>query len=446
MTNRTISHAAASQAAPPLPFKDSAFGPVLFGGVAALALLATVTAWSSTMSVASAAISPGKVAAEGNRKAVQHPTGGEIGAVFVREGQLVAQGQKLIQLELADAKAEATVLRSSRMAALLRAARLQAERADAATLTFPDALAANQSDPQVQMLFQQEQSLLTTRRAAYLGQVSLLKQQIDGSQGQIRALRGRAEAAQLQLKSIDDELVSLRPLYDKGLIARPRVLTLERSAASLQGDLSSIAGLITAEEDRIRAAGIQIDQLTKERLELIAKESADNDAKLAEIEPRLISAQRRLEQAVIVAPESGYVYGLAVFGPGAALGAGQVALEIVPKDDPLVVAVEIDPTDINRIRPGQSASIHFLPYRQRYNKAIEGTLEKVSADRFDDKTTNRVYYKGVVRVEPKALEAAEVELTPGMPAQVTIETGQRTILAYFLDPVFKIYDFALKEQ
>ena len=441
-----MSNQVLSEVLPVSPLKDSAAGPVLFGGVAALALVAGIALWSSTMSVASAAISTGKVAVEGNRKAIQHPTGGEIGVVFVREGQLVEKGQKLLQLELADAKAEATVLSSSRAAALLRTARLQAERADAAELAFPESLRDQKNDPQVQMLFQQEAALLAARRAAYLGQISLLTQQIEGGRRQISALRGRASASQVQLKSIEDELVSLQPLVEKGLIARPRVLTLDRSAAGLRGDLSSISGSITAEEDKIRSAEIQMQQLNKDRLETIARDSADNDGRLAEIEPRLQSAQWRLGQAVLVAPESGYVYGLSVFGPGATLVPGQTALEIVPKDDPLVLSVEISPTDVNRVHPGQSASIHLLPYRQRYHKAIPGTLEKVSADRFDDKTTNRTYYKGVVRVDPKDIEEAQVELTPGMPAQVSIETGKRTILAYFLDPVFQIYDFALKEQ
>ncbi len=428
------------------PFNDSAFGPVLVGGLASFILIAAVTGWSSTMSVASAAISPGKVAAEGNRKAVQHPTGGEVGAVFVREGQLVERGQKLLQLELADVKAEATVLSNSRAAALFRTARLQAEVANSAEIEFPKPLLEQKNDPQIQLFFQQELALLSARRAAYQGQVSLLKQQIDGSRRQITGLRERTDAAQAQLKSVQDELTSLQPLVARGLIARPRVLTLERTASSLQGDIATIAGLITAENDKIQAAEIQITQLTKERLETIAKESSDNDARLAEIEPRLTSAQRRLEQSIVAAPESGYVYGLSVFGPGASLTPSQTVLEIVPKDDPLVVAVEIAPTDINRVSPGQSADIHFLPYRQRYSKPIRGTLEKISADRFDDKAANRVYYKGVVKVDPNDIREAHVEMTPGMPAQVTIETGKRTILAYFLDPIFQIYDFALKEQ
>jgi HlyD family type I secretion membrane fusion protein len=338
------------------------------------------------------------------------------------------------------------VLSSQRAASLLRAARLQAERAGAGEFALPAALVAQQSDPQVQMFLQQEQTLFSTRRAAYLGQISLLNQQIEGSQRQIESLRERTGSAQAQLVSVQDELKSLKPLLDKGLVARPRVLTLERSAAALQGDMSAISGLITAEEDKVRQARIQIEQLTRDRMELIAKEGTENDARLAEIEPRLRSAQQRLDHAVIVAPESGYVYGLSVFGPGATLTPGQTALEIVPKDDPLVVGVEIDPTAINRVRPGQSASIHFLPYRQRYNKPIGGTLEKVSADRFEDKATGRVFYRGVVKVSPDDIKHSHVELTPGMPAQVTIETGKRTILEYFLDPVLKIYDFALKEE
>ena len=191
---------------PSKPFDDSAFGPVLVGGVVSVALVAAVTVWSSTMSVASAAISAGKVAAEGNRKAVQHPTGGEVGVVFVREGQLVEKGQRLLQLELADAKAEATVLSSSRAAALFRAARLQAERVDAAEIAFPTPLMQHKNDPQIQLFFQQELALLSARRAAYLGQVSLLKQQIDGSRRQITGLRGRTKAAQAQLDSVQDEL------------------------------------------------------------------------------------------------------------------------------------------------------------------------------------------------------------------------------------------------
>ncbi len=431
---------------PAQPFPDTASGPIIVGGLTAIALLLSVTGWSSVMSVSSAAITTGRVTVEGNRKAVQHRDGGPVGAVFVREGQLVQHGQKLVQLELPDVKAEVEVLKHGSDAALFRAARLQAERADSSTFEFPLPFVGRSQDPQLQMLFQQEKALLEARRAAYLGQVSLLNQQIGGSSRQIAALEGRLKAAQTQLDSIEDELNSLRPLQEKGLIARPRTLSLERAAASLRGDIEAVLGLSAAEHDKIRAAEIQIGQLTKERVELIARESADNDARLAEIEPRLVSAERRLASSVILAPEAGYVYGLTVFGPGATLVPGQTALEIVPVNDQMVVSIDIEPTDVKRVHPGQIASINLLPYRQRYQKAITGTLEKVSADLFEDKATGKAYYKGTVRVSSNDLKAAGAELTPGMPAQVTVETGKRTILAYFLDPILKIYDFALKEQ
>ncbi|MET0745930.1 MAG: HlyD family type I secretion periplasmic adaptor subunit [Microvirga sp.] len=428
------------------PLPDSAYGPALIGGVAALVLFGAVVAWSSSMSVASAAIAPGQVTVEGNRKAVQHKDGGEIGTVFVREGQLVEKGQKLLQLELSDTKSEVAILTSARATALLRAARLDAERNDRATLDFPPDLQSSANDIQVQMLYQQEAALLKARRDAYLGQISLLRQQVDGSKRQTGGLQGRVKASEVQLTSVEDELASLKPLAERGLISRPRTLALERTAAALRGDIEMLTGLIKAEEDKVRSAEIQIEQTTRDRLETIARDQTENDGRLAEIGPRLTSATRRLDQDVVTAPESGYIYGLAVFGPGAVLAPNQAALEIVPANDELVLSVEIATTDINRVRPGQSARVHILPYRQQYTKPIEGTLAKVSADRFEDKFSGKSFYKGIVKVAAAELKAANVEMTPGMPVQVTIETGKRTILAYFLDPMFKVYDFALKEQ
>jgi multidrug efflux pump subunit AcrA (membrane-fusion protein) len=135
-----------------------------------------------------------------------------------------------------------------------------------------------------------------------------------------------------------------------------------------------------------------------------------------------------------------------VFSTGATVTPGQTVLEIVPADDPLVVTAEISAGDINRVRAGQPVDIFLLPYRRHQQSPLRGTLEKVSADLVEEKGTNRSYYRGTVRLNREDLQTTQMELVPGMPAQVTIETGKRTILAYFLDPVFKVYDFALREQ
>jgi HlyD family type I secretion membrane fusion protein len=223
-------------------------------------------------------------------------------------------------------------------------------------------------------------------------------------------------------------------------------MTLERGGAALRGDIETLKALITAENDKVRAAELQIDQLGKDRQEAVAKEMAETDAKMAEVGPRLRSASERLDRAVLVAPEAGYVYGLSVFSAGATVVPGQTALEIVPADDPLVISAEIQATDINVVHPGLPVDIFVLPYRQRYYKPVPGILEKVSADLIEDKATNRSYYRGTIKLDKERAAAAGMELVPGMPVQVTIQTGKRTILAYFLDPIFKMYDFALKEQ
>jgi HlyD family type I secretion membrane fusion protein len=425
---------------------DSAVGPALLGGVAAAAFVGALVLWSSSMSVASAAIAGGRISVEGNRKAIQHRDGGPIGRVLVREGQLVQAGQPLLHLDLSEIRAEVAVLENSRIVLLIRAARLRAEAADAAAFVLPAELAGGARDPQVDQVFQQELAVFASRREAYHGQISLLRQQIEANRRQIVALQGRIKATEAQLASIDDELKSLKPLLEKGYVARPRVLTLERTASGLQGELEGFNGLITAETDKIRGAEIQIAQLTKDRQETIARDMAESDAKLADILPRLKAAGERLDRGTLVAPEAGYVYGLSVFSTGATVTPGQTVLEIVPADDPLVVTAEISAGDINRVRAGQPVDIFLLPYRRYQQSPLRGTLEKVSADLVEEKGTNRSYYRGTVRLNREDLQTTQMELVPGMPAQVTIETGKRTILAYFLDPVFKVYDFALREQ
>jgi HlyD family type I secretion membrane fusion protein len=441
---RTMPESTLIRPRPALP--DSASGPALAGGVAVAALMAAVLTWSSTMSVASAAMAAGRIAVEGNRKAVQHRDGGPIAAVLVREGQLVAKGQPLLTLDLSETKAELAVFASSEITLLCRAARLRAEANGAREFKLPDELAAKAGDPQVEAVYQQERAVFLAREAATLGQIGLLKQQIDSSRRQIAALEGRLKAAEAQVESIDGEYRSLQPLAERGLVARTRTLVLERGSAALRGDIEAVKALMAAESDKIHASELQIIQVHNDRQELIAKDLAETDSRLAEIVPRLRSARERLDRAVLVAPEAGFVYGLSVFNAGATVVPGQTAVEIVPADDPLVIAAEIQPTDINALHPGLPMDVHVLPYRQRYYGALQGTLEKVSADLIEDKANNRSYYRGVIKLNRQDVAAAGMELVPGMPVQVTIRTGNRTILAYFLDPIFQVYDFALKEK
>jgi len=425
---------------------DSPRAPLLIGGIAAVLMILIFGVWASMMSVAGGAVANGKVALEGNRKALQHREGGTVKAILVREGQRVEKGQSLIELNPTDLQAEVAILDSTRVATIVRLARLRTEARNESQILWSADVNALRDRVQARSIIDQETALFEARLTAYRGNINLLRQQIEGRERQIAGLEARLVAMQSQLTSVDQEHLSLLPLVEKGLIARPRVLALERTSASLTADIQTIRSQIDAERSSIQQAETQIAQLEKDRREAVAREIAEMEARLAEVAPRLTSASERLQNTTLVAPESGYVYGLAVFNPGAVITPGQTVMEIVPSTDALVLSVEISPKDVERVRRGQHVTVHLLAYSQRYQSVIKGRLDKVSADRFDNPQTGASYYRGTVSIAPGELQRAQVELVPGMPVNVVIETGERTILEYLLDPIFQVTDYALRER
>jgi HlyD family type I secretion membrane fusion protein len=396
--------------------------------------------------VSSAAIAPGYVTVEGSRKAIQHRDGGPVAAVLVTEGDYVEAGQVLVSLDLSDVRAEVEGLSTLRVQLMVRLARLRAEAADAETLVFPTGLLALADDARFAALFEQERSLFEARRTAYVGNVGLLRQSIEGYRRQIGGLQGQIRSTRTQVALIQDELDGVMELLVKGLVQRPRALALERSAAALRGDLEGLTATVATAENEIRAAELKIAQIEKDRREEVAADLSTAEAQLAELEPRLAAAQDKLSRADLVAPEAGYVHGLAVHAAGAAIVPGQTVLEIVPAGEPLVVTAEVDPRDVERVRPGQDVEVHLTAFRQRYQSIIGGRVLKVSADRFQDELQRRSWFKVTVEVDAEDLRRADIELVPGMSAQAVIKTGDRTVLAYLLDPILHFYDFAMKEE
>lgn len=400
------------------------------------------------MSIASAAIAPGKVSSEGNRKAIQHRDGGPIAAVLVREGEKVSKGQPLIELDLVETKSEEATLATARLQYLSKIARLRAESKNADAISLPAELIDLASDiRQVRTMLDEERSFFDARRASFLASVRLLQQLIEGSKAQIKTYDARIVSSELEKKLTIEELESVRPLERTGLVTKPRLLTLQRSAAKLDGDVESLRAGVSNENSKIASAELQIKQLEKQRQEDIAKDLNDTEMKLADVQPRLAAAREKLARGVLVAPEDGFVYGLAVYSVGSVLTPGQVVLEIVPAKDPLVISAQVDPKDIQRVQPGQDAMIKLtgLPTYDRI--LLHGTLKRVSHDRFDDpKQNNLSYYSAIISVRADDLKRYKVDLTPGMPAEVMITTGERAILSYLLDPILRVYDFALHEQ
>lgn len=422
-------------------------GPILIaGGFTAVALLIAMGAWASTMTVSSAAVTRGHAIAEGNRKAVQARDSAPVRAVLVKEGDRVEIGQPLLELDLSDVRGEVAVLEATRAQLTARRARLEAERTGL-DLVFPAELtAAADVNPQVQSFIDQERTLFQTRDLAYRGSLALVDQRIAGARDRIDGLNARLEATRRELTYVAEEKESILPLVESGVIAKTRLFGLEREAAGLQGEIEGILTDVAASNNQIEEANVERAQLGKQRSEEIANDLGETEASLSTIGPRLVAANERLGRSIITSPESGFVYELAVFSSGAAVLPGQTLMEIVPADHPLVLQVEISPADIERVKPGQEANVHLIPYSRRFTAMITGRLERISADLVTDERTQRSFYYGIVSVDAEGLAHAEAELLPGMPAEVMINAGDRTIADYFLDPILRMYDRAMKEQ
>lgn len=447
----------------------------LIGGMIALALFVSLVGWAAVMQIASAAIAAGTVTVEGNRKAIQHRDGGPVETVFVREGEFVKKGQPLLTLDLSDTRAKASVLLGDKLQNLARRARLEAEVSDSTELRFsPQLVSQTSQDPHSLTLMErerepiharrqaysgavtllarsmtfmkQEQELFNAKYQAYIGAVSLLGQEITGAKEQIRSLEGNSKATEKQFNLVHEELEALQPLFDRGLVTKPRILALSRLGAELEAKLETIGAALAEQRNRISQAEINVEQLKRERHETANDELSEVNARLAEIVPLLRAAHEQLGRGTLVAPEDGYVLNLGVFGSGSAIVPGQTIMEIVPADDTLVLTVEIRPSDIDTVSVGQPVLVHLLSYEQRYELQIHGKLTKISSDEIVDPARQISFFRGTVAVNPDDLAASGAHLVPGMPVEAMIQTGERTIMDYLLDPAFRMYRYAFRES
>jgi epimerase transport system membrane fusion protein len=431
---------------PALRIPERPKGTVALALVAVVGFVGSFGVWASLSTISSAAVAPAMVTVEDSRKVVQHRDGGPVAAVLVKEGELVQKGQPLVRLDLGDVKAEVESLSTLRVQLLARLTRLRAEAAGADVLVFPAEVIELAHSPTFAALLDQERSLFEARRIAYMGNIGLLRQQIEGHKHQIVGLQGQVRSTRTQLALLQEELASYQGLLAKGLVPKPRVLDLQVNAAALDGELESLSASIATAENDIGNVELQIAQAQRDRREEVAKDLSDAEAQLADVEPRLTAAESRLARADLVAPEAGYVHGLTVHSAGAAIVPGQNVLEIVPAGERLVVTADVDPRDIAYVRIGQEVEIHLLTYRLRFQSIIGGSVAKVSADRFESPAQDKSWYEVTVLVNEADLKRNRVTLLPGMPTQALIKTGERTVLQYLLDPFYRFYDLSMKEE
>jgi membrane fusion protein, epimerase transport system len=431
----------------PATLDHSASGSIAAGALIMIAFFAGLGGWAAMAPLSSAVMAPAVIKVEGNRKAVQHPDGGVVRELFVKEGDRVSSGQVLLVLDNTQARGTTELLTRQYTELRAQEARLLSEQAEARSIAFPRALLARRADPEVARIMRVQTTYFETARKVRSGQVEIMRQKIAQTRELITGAEAQLHARRAQLASVQSELSGLRDLFKQGYVPRQRMLELERAAAALEGQVAEIEANIVRMKQSIEELNLQIVNLRAEHMSRVAAELRDVQLRLIEIEPRLGVSRELVKRMNVTAPESGAVVGLTAFTVGGVVGAGERIMEIVPEAGELIVEATISVEDQKDVRTGMQAEVHLTAYRQRSPPIVRGGIVHVSADRFTDPRTGLGYFLAQVRIdEQEVSRMQDIRLSPGMPAMVVIPTGERTALDYLLRPLTDSFHRAWREQ
>jgi HlyD family secretion protein len=405
-------------------------------GIAIVALLAGgVGGLAATTELAGAVIASGLVVVDSNVKKVQHPTGGVVGELRVRDGARVKAGDVVVRLDETITQASLAIVVKGLNEMLVRQARLEAERDDAKAPSFPAELVARRGDPEIARIIEGERTLFEVRRTARAGQKAQLKERIAQLKEEIQGLTGQIAAKARQIELIATELEGVRELWRKNLVPIQRVTALEREAARLEGDRGQLIAATAQAKGRITETELQIIQIDQDLRSEVSKELREVQPKIGELIERKVAAEDQLKRIDIRAPQDGLVHQLAVHTVGGVVTGGEAMMLIVPESDVLTVEAKIAPQEIDQVRLGQPATLRFSAFNQRTTPELNGVVERVSADLSTDQRTGVTYYTARIGLpEPEIARLGALRLLPGMPVETFVRTGERTVLSYLMKP------------
>jgi len=396
--------------------------------------------WAALAPLESAALAPGTIMVEGYRKTVQHLEGGIIKTLQVRDGDSVAKDQVLVTLDDTQWRGQLEVLRGQYYIAASREARLIAQRDGLDKVRYPKELTEHEDDPRVQEAIHLQNQTFTVRRQAQEGEISVYQQQIEQLRAKASGLRAQKLSRDRLVASYRGELEDFQNLLKEGFTEKQKVRELERNLAQNEGQQGELVSNIAAADLQVSETELKILQLKKELQREVAKEMSEAEANLSETREKIQSLEATVGRTVVKAPEAGMVLGLAVHTIGAVIPPGGRILDIVPQNEKLIVEAQVSPIDIDRVKVGQTAEIRFSAFKSRETPKMEGKLIGLSADKLVDESRAEKpsYYLARVEVTPEGVrELAQhhLQLVPGMPAEVLINTGARTLLQYLSRPL-----------
>jgi HlyD family type I secretion membrane fusion protein len=417
------------------------------GGFVVLGFVAIFFGWGAFAPLDSALLAPGVIVVESHRKTIQHLEGGIVQDILVREGQAVRPGQALIRLDTTQAKASFDMLQGQADALAAQEARLIAQKDNAPNVAFPSELMTRASDPKVADAMRVELNAFTNARETTAKQLEILRTRIQENNRSIEGLRAQLRGIEQQVALIAREQEMIKVLVDRGIESLPRLLALQRAAADLGGQRGQVIEKISEVQVSNGETELQMVNLKNTLMADVLKELRDVQGRRFDLMDRLKAARDIMYRQVITTPVEGRVVSLAVHGRGAVIRAGEAVMEIVPQKDQLEVEAHVRPEDIDNLHVGMSAKVTLSGNQARRIPAINGTVTVVSADRLVDQQTGMAYFNAKVAVDRKALEEyPDIRLVPGMPVEVAIETGERTMVSYFWSPIESVFRKGMRER
>ncbi|MGE0700527.1 MAG: HlyD family type I secretion periplasmic adaptor subunit [Hyphomicrobiaceae bacterium] len=423
-----------------------ATGPWIRAGNRVLAGLVAGIAVFSLVSISGAVVASGVVNVESNYKTVQHLDGGIVAKIHVRNGDLVKAGDVLVQLDDTSVRASHSVAVARANDLLVQQARLEAERDRKPKFTLPPDM-AGKGDGGLERLIATQRALFAARLSSHQGELAVLVQRkaqlVDEVKSAERQLSARTKEQAINAR----ELAALTPLFEKGFANQQRYLPVQRESARLEGEIGRLTADVSKAKSGLAEADLKLAQSEKEYTQNVVDELRKVQAQLAEVLEQRAALEDKLNRTVVRAPRSGRVHALAVHTEGGVVAPGGAMMQVVPDGERLIVDAQVTPQDIDKVRKGGVAKVRFPAFNAKSTPNLTGTVISVSAAQLADQQQGRSYFMAQVALDPGEAEKLPRghALVPGMPAEVYIETGDRSILSYFVKPLTDVVTRAFRE-
>ena len=404
--------------------------------------------FAAAYEIAGAVLAGGYVVVDGSAKRVQHPTGGVVGQILVKDGVIVREGDVVLRLD-------ETVTRSNLMLILkqldeleVRQLRLKAERDGRDDFDLPASLASRGGNTEFAETLAAEHRLFSSRRTARSGLKAQLRERMAQLGQEIGGLTIQSDAKAREIGFVLTELEGSKSLWEKNLYPITKYTAIQRDAARLEGERGQLVSQAAQARGRIAEIALQIEQIDQDLQAEVMRDLRDLQGKLAELSEKKVTADDQLKRVELKAPQAGVVHQLTVHTVGGVIQAGETIMQIVPQEEELVVEVKLSPTDIDMVHVGQVAFIRFSALNQRTTPEIEGIVQRVSADLSRDQSqpTQAFYTVRVALTKSGLVQLKGVSLVPGMPAEVQLTTGYRTMLSYLMKPMSDQLARAFRER